>query len=171
MSDAWPPAGAVRLLSSHLRTLADEATNLWRAEQSAAVDIAVQFARLALAGRSPSDEEGDRPSLLAAIRQMIARYCADPEFSVETLAATLGCSRASLYRAFAHEPTSMAAAIWAARLQHARMRLLTEPAATIGTLASRPGFLDQANFNRMFRRELGMPPGEFRQAARTASRG
>lgn len=101
---------------------------------------------------------------------MIARHCADPEFSVEILAFSLGCSRASLYRAFEHEPRSVAAAIWSARLQHARMLLLSDPAATIGAIAFRSGFLDQANFNRMFRREFGMSPGEFRQAKRTAGR-
>jgi AraC-like DNA-binding protein len=164
------PAGAVSLLSSHLRTLANEAPGLSPEEQGVAVDIAIQFARLALSRGDARYLEGDQPTLLAAIRQMIARHCADPEFSVETLAVALGCSRASLYRAFEHEPRSVAAAIWAARLQHARMLLLGEPAATIGTIAFRSGFLDQANFNRMFRREFGMAPGEFRQAERAASR-
>lgn len=164
------PQGAVRLLSSHLRTLANEAPELSPEEQGAAVDIAIQFARLALSADKARHLEGDQPTLLAATRLMIARHCTDPEFCVEALAVSLGCSRASLYRAFEHEPRSVSATIWAARLQHARMLLLKEPAATIGTVAFRSGFLDQANFNRMFRREFGMPPSEFRQAARMAVR-
>jgi AraC-like DNA-binding protein len=162
------PAGAVKLLSSHLRTLANEAPGLSHEEQGAAVDIAIQFARLALSNGDTRQLEDDQPTLLAAIRQTIARSHADPEFSVETLAVSLGCSRASLYRAFEHEPMSVAAAIWAARLQNARALLLAEPDATIGVVAFRSGFLDQANFNRMFRREFGMAPGEFRQAGRMA---
>ncbi|MDU0341151.1 helix-turn-helix domain-containing protein [Bosea rubneri] len=159
-------AGAVRLLSSHLRTLAQEAMALSQHEQSAAVDIAIQFARLALAGAGPGDMAGDQSTLLAAASQLIARHCTDPEFSVELLATSLGCSRATLYRAFEHEPTGVAAAIWSARLHHARRLLLDDRTSTIGSIAFRSGFLDQANFNRMFRREFGMSPGEFRQAGR-----
>lgn len=160
------PAGAVRLLSSHLRTLAQEMTALSRDERSAAVDIAVQFARLALGGAGPRDAAGDDTTLLAATYQLIARHCTDPEFSVELLAMSLGCSRATLYRAFEEEPTGVAAAIWNARLHHARRLLLDDRMSTIGSIAFRSGFLDQANFNRMFRREFGMSPGEFRQAGR-----
>lgn len=163
------PAGAVRLLSSHLRALADEATVLSQDERSAAVDIAIQFARLALAGGSPRDRQGDPSTLLAAARQLISWHCTDPELSAAFLAMSLGCSRASLYRAFEGEPESVAGAIWAARLQHARRLLLADRTATIGSIAFRSGFLDQANFNRMFRREFRMPPGEFRQASRMVS--
>ncbi|CAD5299348.1 conserved hypothetical protein [Bosea sp. 62] len=158
--------GAVKLLISHLRTLATEMNALSADERSAAVDIAVRFARLALAGDAARTMECDRPSLLAATRQLIAQRHADPELTVESLATALGCSRASLYRAFEHEPAGVAAAIWAARLQHAGDLLLAEPATAIGSVAFRSGFLDQANFNRMFRREFGMAPGEFREAAR-----
>ena len=156
--------GAVKLLISHLRTLATEMNTLSSDELRIAVDIAVRFARLALAGDAVRAMERDKPSLLAATRQLIAQRHADPELTVETLAAALGCSRTSLYRDFAHEPAGVAAAIWAARLQHARNLLLAEPAAAIGLVAFRSGFLDQANFNRMFRREFGMAPGEFREA-------
>lgn len=160
---------AVKLLISHLRALATEMNTLSSDEQRIAVDIAVRFARLALAGDAARAIERDGPSLLAATRQLIAQRHADPELTVEALAATLGCSRASLYRAFEHEPAGVAAAIWAARLRHARDLLLAEPAAAIGLVAFRSGFLDQANFNRMFRREFGMAPGEFREAARSGS--
>ncbi|CAH1651530.1 HTH araC/xylS-type domain-containing protein [Hyphomicrobiales bacterium] len=163
------PAGAVRLLSSHLRTLADEATDLSQDERSSAVDIAIQFARLALAGGNPRDGQDNPSTLLAAARQLIARHCTDPELSAAFLATFLGCSRASLYRAFESEPESVAAAIWTARLQHARKLLLTDRAATIGSIAFRSGFLDQANFNRMFRREFALSPGEFRHANGMAS--
>lgn len=156
--------GAVKLLISHLRTLASEMTTLSSDERRIAVDIAVRFAHLALADTARTMEH-DGPSLLAATRQLIAQRHADPELTVEALAATAGCSRASLYRAFQHEPAGVAAAIWAARLRHARDLLLAEPAAAIGSVAFRSGFLDQANFNRMFRREFGMAPGEFREAA------
>jgi AraC-like DNA-binding protein len=158
-------SGAIKLLSSHLRTIASELSVLSAGERSAAVDIAVQFAHLALAAGSAQAVEYDRPSLRTAAHQLITQRCTDPEFSAASLAAILGCSRASIYRAFENEPVGVAAAIWAARLQHARKLLLAEPVTAIGSVAFRSGFLDQANFNRMFRREFGMPPGKFRQAA------
>ncbi|MCP4561606.1 MAG: helix-turn-helix domain-containing protein [Bosea sp.] len=161
--------GAVKLLISHLRALATEMSALSSDERRIAVDIAVRFARLVLAGDVARTMERDRPSLLAATRQLIAQRHADPELTVESLATALGCSRASLYRAFEHEPAGVAAAIWAARLRHARDLLLAEPATAIGSVAFRSGFLDQANFNRMFRREFGMAPGEFRQMAETGN--
>ena len=164
MTGFLAPAGAVKLLSSHLRALAYEAPGLGPEARSVAVDIAIQLARLALARGDADDLANDPPTLLAAIRQAIARHCTDPEFSVAALTASLGCSRASLYRAFEAEPVGVAGAIWVARLHHARRLLLAEPLAPVGSVAFRSGFLDQANFSRMFRREFGMAPGELRQA-------
>jgi len=161
-------AGAGKLLASHLRALADTTASLSPEERSAAVDIAVQFARLALRGAAARSDEPGVPGLLAAARRLIAQRCSDPELSADLIATWLGCSRATLYRAFQREGTSVASAIWSARLAQARTLLAGEPAASIGSIAFRSGFLDQANFNRMFRREFGMPPGEFKQSCGTA---
>lgn len=49
-----------------------------------------------------------------------------------------------------------------ARLRHAAMRLAAEPAKVLD-IALDGGFGDVSNFNRAFRVEFGVPPGEFRR--------
>jgi transcriptional regulator GlxA family with amidase domain len=73
-----------------------------------------------------------------------------------------------LYRVFAKEGESVAAAIWTARLVHATRMLGTTACADllISQIAFRSGFADHSTFDRMFKRLHGMTPGEMRHAKR-----
>lgn len=81
----------------------------------------------------------------------------------EELAASVGCSRFALYRAFRAEfglaPSDYQRQL---RLRHARTLLAagTAPAA----VAAEAGFADQAHFGRWFQRTYGVTPGVFARA-------
>lgn len=95
--------------------------------------------------------------------RVIQQHLGDDALSVAFVATKVRCSRPTLYRAFAAHQQSVAAVIRVMRLQHA-CGLLASPPFTvpIETLAYRSGFDDVRTFNRSFRREFGMTPGEFR---------
>jgi transcriptional regulator GlxA family with amidase domain len=53
--------------------------------------------------------------------------CTDPGLTPQRVATRIGCSRASLYRAFAGKSENVAASIWSARIERAhRMVTSTE---------------------------------------------
>jgi AraC family transcriptional regulator, positive regulator of tynA and feaB len=103
-----------------------------------------------------------------AAQLIIERDCRDPDLRPDRVAAILGCSRASLYRAFARRDESVAAMIWRAR--SARSWTLLTSAEGVGLLvldiALLSGFRDMPAFTRMFKRRYGMTPSEARANVR-----
>jgi AraC-like DNA-binding protein len=92
-------------------------------------------------------------------------------WTVEQLAAETGVSRSVLAERFSRflgEPPLTYLARW--RLQLAARMLQTTREAVI-QVASCVGYDSEAAFNRAFKREFGVPPGEFRgQFRRSAAR-
>ncbi|RFA27796.1 hypothetical protein CAI21_14395 [Alkalilimnicola ehrlichii] len=106
--------------------------------------------------------EADNGVFLAA-RQLINRYLSNPELGPAFLLEKLGCSRATLYRAFARQGETVSGFIREQRLQRVHRLLRQAPEhATIAEIARRCGFLDSASFSRQFRQRFGMPPRECR---------
>jgi len=128
----------------------------------AAIDMALSAVRSAVKDRYAPEPAG----LLAAARFAIARRYADPNLSPETLAVAVNCSRTQLYRIFAKQGESVAAAIWAERLARARdmLTVSTHRRLSVEEIAFRCGFLDPSNFARMFKRRYGVTPRDMRQA-------
>lgn len=158
-----PQGAPARLLASHLRALAAEARRLSDEEREVAVDVAVRFAMLALRAGGASIDPSMAP-FVAMARRVIAERYGEPDLSPARVAAMIGCSRATLYRLFEAEGVGIAEAIWNMRLDRARTALADEPGTAIVEIAFRCGFLDQPNFNRMFKRRFGAPPGDLRRA-------
>ena len=87
-------------------------------------------------------------------------------WTVEQLAAETGVSRSVLAERFSRflgEPPLTYLARW--RLQLAARMLQTTREAVI-RVASEVGYDSEAAFNRAFKREFGVPPGEFRDQFR-----
>lgn len=94
--------------------------------------------------------------LLAACR-LIDLQLAHPGLDVSFIASRLGCSRATLYRAFAARELAVAGYIRERRLQRVWGLLHSLPASVpIAEVARRCGFLDSTSFSRMFRRRFGV---------------
>jgi len=164
-----PARGIGALLQSHMRLTLDEAPQLTPAERIAAVAAAIDMALAALVVERTgnADVAGHCDAFYHAARAMIDRDCANPELTPDLVAVSLGCSRASLYRAFVRHGESVAAIIWATRLAQARRMLLssTHLGLNVSEIAFRSGFVDQSTFNRMFKRRYGLTPREAREQA------
>jgi AraC-like DNA-binding protein len=160
------PHGLVPLLKSQLRLTADLAADMAPEERVLTMRIAADLAMAVLQSEAHGafDPEQFSLGLFEGAKMLIARKCTDPEFGPGQIVTTLGCSRAALYRAFAAHSLSVAAAIWAARTEHASDMLASTRHAglTIGEIAFRSGFVDHPTFNRMFKRRYSVTPQEAR---------
>lgn len=112
--------------------------------------------------------EGDaqlRRGIIMAAQQYIAGHISNPALSTAEIAAGIGCSRTTLYRAFAELGIAVSDYIREQRLQRF-LKLLQQspPHQTIAALALQCGFADVTNFNKIFRRRFGMSPTEARRA-------
>jgi len=167
-----PARGIGALLQAHMRLTLDEAPHLSPDQRMVAVAAAVDMALVALAaesaGRADSaDAAQNGEGVYQAARALIERDCANSDLTPDGVAIALGCSRASLYRAFFQYGESVAAIIWATRLEHAWRMLASSHhlGLRVSEVAVRCGFLDQATFNRMFKRRYGLTPREAREQA------
>jgi AraC-like DNA-binding protein len=165
-----PARGIGALLQAHMRLTLDEAPHLSPEQRMVAIAAAVDMALAALAAESAGSVavEQDGEGFYQAARALIERDCANPDLTPDGVAVSLGCSRASLYRAFFGHGDSVAAIIWATRLDHAWRMLVSSRhlGLRVSEIAVRCGFLEQATFNRMFKRRYGVTPREAREAAR-----
>ena len=163
------PGGA--LLSEHLRSLR---THLPAVERSAAPHLVRATMAMVAACVSPTPDrlEQARPTLKDALLTRAKRHVRahhhDPALTPERVAAAIGASRTSLYRAFEPEG-GVAAFIRNARLDAAR-RALQDPADTrrIGEIAFAYGFNSEAHFSRAMRAVFGAPPRDLRWAVSEA---
>jgi len=161
-----PASGLAAVLRNHLITTFDEVADMSAPERTAATDAAAEMMLVLLQGHLGRrvDEDGFQGGFYGAANIVIARHCTDPDLTPNRIAEIVGCSRASLYRAFARHDETVADAIWRARLDRA-LHLLTSPAETrsaIGVIAWRCGFRQPETFARMFRRRFGVSPGDAR---------
>jgi len=163
--------GLAAVLRRHMCTTFDEATVMSSAERLVALKAAADMtlALMQVKSNRPADVEQFDSGFYRAAHVVIERDCGDPELRPDRVALILGCSRASLYRAFARRDESVAAMIWQARTARA-WGLLTS-AEGVGLLvldiALLSGFRDMPTFARMFKRRYGMTPCEARASVRS----
>lgn len=105
----------------------------------------------------------DKDSIfLAAIRYIENNLTLD-SLSPELVANALGCSRSTLYRAFAAQNLYPADYIRDKRLQKlAQLLQQANQQLTIAQLASECGLYDAPNLSRLFKRKFGLSPREYR---------
>ncbi|SEP06606.1 transcriptional regulator, AraC family [Rhodospirillales bacterium URHD0017] len=161
-------SGLARVLSHHLQASFDEAGGMTVAERAGAAKAAkdMALALLQATHQGEADPERFEHGFHRAAIGLIGVGCGDPDLTPERIAVALGCSRASLYRAFARHGESVAAAIWQARLERAR-RMLTSPEGIgllVSDIAALSGFREMPTFTRMFKRRYGMTPSVARTA-------
>ncbi len=132
-------------------------------------DAITQFVHLSLldlAGVQTAVTQRER--LRERIKQRVDEHLADPGLRVDSLAATLNCSRRQLYNAFAEEPDGVAGYILRRRLTSCR-QAFDDPGnehRSITDIAMDCGFTNLAHFSRVFRGHLGMSPSDYRRGER-----
>ncbi len=101
------------------------------------------------------------PSLLQAKKYAEEHY--RESLSVSDLAAAAGISESLLYRLFREgEGSSPTVYLRSVRLRRARQMLLSEPGASVESVAKESGFSDAAYFCKVFREDCGMTPRQYR---------
>jgi len=107
--------------------------------------------------------EGRHTGLYTAAQRYIHLHLNNASLNGATIAAALGCSRATLYRAFAAQGLGVAEYLRDLRLRKAYRLLQEAPAQyAIADLAARCGFIDHASFSRLFHRHFGLRPSDIR---------
>ena len=122
-------------------------------------------ALLALAVGPTADKLGTYKSgLLQRIKQAIAERYAEPELDPASVAATIGISKRYLHSLLASSGATFLGLLRDIRLERAR-GLLADPrfdGRQIGEIAWLCGYLDPSYFARVFRRQFGAGPREWR---------
>lgn len=124
--------------------------------------------RLGQNGDTPAAEEDSagQAGLFAAAQRYIDRNLTHPALGSAAIAQALGCSRATLYRAFRRQGLAVQGFIRDRRLEQFLQALQSAPAQVpIHRLAERCGLYDTPNVGQMFRRRFGMSPSEARALA------
>lgn len=119
--------------------------------------LAEETARLALnAGNATDMNIGSR------VMQLIAARYGDSALSLTDVAEELGLSASYLSHMFKQQMDSgFADALNSVRLEHAG-RLLRETNLPIKNIAQQCGYMGAAYFNRVFKKQYGMTPGQYR---------
>ncbi len=165
--DARLPSG--RLLASSLRSTAvDFVANPYVAE---AEHVAAKCRLLVRALLAPSDKSfcGDHPDAvlwkLLRAETFIAEHLADPNLCALSIARHMNISVRHLSRLFSTRQTSVNEWLWNQRLERAQ-ETLSSPRAralSIGEVAFRWAFANQAHFSRRFKGRFGLTPTEYRR--------
>ncbi len=107
------------------------------------------------------------PHLTRALAAVHRAPAAD--WTVAALAQEAGMSRTAFAQAFAAKlDVTPMQYVTAWRMQLARAAL-AEQGVSVAEVAERAGYASESAFNRAFRKEVGMPPAAYRQAARAQS--
>ncbi len=120
-----------------------------------------------LAGLLPRTPERTAPSWIATVLEWI-----DTEYpsrlALTEIARQLRLHPVYVSRAFrTHTGQTVSERLAQARLRYAARRL-AEPGAALADIAVDAGFADQSHFTKVFKRETGMTPGDYRAAGDSA---
>jgi AraC-like DNA-binding protein len=164
-----PVSGLTAVIRAQMTASLDAAPCMTAEQRIAAVGTLAHMALVVLQsaqfGAVDPEQLGD--GLYRSAVAVIERACVDPGLSPEQVALTVGCSRATLYRVFAHNDRGISETIWNARLERARRELRSAAGIglTVGDIALRSGFSDLSSFGRMFKRRYGLSPREARRTS------
>jgi AraC-like DNA-binding protein len=110
------------------------------------------------AGQTPRDEVLTRQRIQAFLHAQHA----DPDLTVDDVAQAFLVSRRTLYRLFDGTPGGVGTLLRRVRVEHAKLLLWSDRGRPLESIALACGFAGERQFYRVFRRETGLTPGQFR---------
>ena len=125
----------------------------------------LQLAMLEKSGR-PTDVT-HRELLRDRIKQYVQTHLRDPDLSIHRIALALNCSKRHLHGMFEQEETTLADYMQALRLDACRRDFQSHEhaARSITDIALSWGYNSPAHFPRVFRKQFGATPSEWRARA------
>lgn len=159
-------------LRSQMILLDRHGATLSRKELTAMLDSTVALAMLLLDGLNggPACEaEMAASGLYAGALRHLDMNFQRRDLDPGTIAREIGCSRATLYRAFQANGATVAEALRDLRLERARERLSASAAfnLNVAAVAFACGFQDASSFGKQFRARFGLSPRDWRELSRT----
>lgn len=102
--------------------------------------------------------------LRSRVRDYIDNNLADPDLSVDQIAARLNCSKRYLYEVFEDSGLTLARYIWKRRLERCRDELVDTDRAerSLTDIAYSWGFRSLPHFSKAFKQEFGASPSDFK---------
>jgi AraC-like DNA-binding protein len=131
-----------------------------------AVDLLAQ-ALSDLRVTAPSWKDNCREALFARACRLIRLDCVDPDLCPDVIANRLGVSTRRLQRVFALRGETVMRRLFQERVQRAAKLLAAQDARnrSITEIAFACGFNDSSHFGRVFAKQAGMTPTEWRREA------
>lgn len=162
--------GLGKLIWSLIGNTVDQMPELPNRSSFDLAEIVAQMTRLALLDCLATDDEGrgghlnSRDALRERVKFYISAHLADPELSIDKLAALARCSKRYLHMIFRPEDRSISDYIVQARLARCRTDLLDPRYGrrSITEIAYAWGFNSSNHFSRCFKREFGISPRALR---------
>jgi len=114
-----------------------------------------------LAGNNAT--QSSRRDALSRMTEYVRKHLADPELNLKTVAAATYLSPNYLSHWLRKEIGKTFSELVLERRMHLARTLLLNSNRSVGDIASRCGFADEAYFSRRFRQSHGLPPGQFRR--------
>ncbi|GAA3098339.1 hypothetical protein GCM10010464_72380 [Pseudonocardia yunnanensis] len=162
-----PAAPAMQLLSGYLGRLFEMADELTAAQRLDAGRAAIDLLAMTLRDVTPTVPGGAGPEgvLLDMMQTHLREHMAEPHLRVDELARRHRLSVRHVYTLFERLGTTPAAYLREQRLLAARAMLSDPRYSRLGTtdIAAAVGFLDRRTFERAFRQQYGMTPGDCRR--------
>ncbi len=94
----------------------------------------------------------------------LRKRCTDPELTFDEVAAACHISRRTLFRLFDGDGATLGATLRGLRVDYARKLLAYNSNHPPSAVAFASGFASERQFYRVFQRETGMTPGEYRRS-------
>ncbi|GAA3487958.1 MULTISPECIES: helix-turn-helix domain-containing protein [Streptomyces] len=163
-------SGVGAVLDRHLRAVLDEAPRLEEAAAAAVGETTLHLVRALLATRLDRQDllepETRSAALLARLEAFVEQNLADPGLTPQAVAAHHHISVRQVHQLFRARAETVSAFIRRRRLERCRADLADRRLdhLPVHAVAARNGLADPAGFNRLFKREYGMPPAAYRRS-------
>ncbi|GAA3054673.1 helix-turn-helix domain-containing protein [Pseudonocardia yunnanensis] len=163
-----PTSPGMHILTAYLGRLFEIADGLTAPQRMDAGHAAIDLLAMALRDVVPSVAGGDGPAevLLDMMLMHVREHLADPHLQVEELARRHHVSVSHVYTLFERIGSTPASHLREQRLLAAQVMLSDPRHARLATsdIAAAVGFVDRRTFERAFRRQYGVTPGNWRRA-------
>lgn len=163
-----PPWAGVRLLAGEVAHLGRALVREFRGDGTPLVLQGLLLTLLGEAERAAHRASGGAPPWLSRVEAFLRASCLGP-LHLAAVAAVAGVHPAHLAREFRrHRRTTVGEYVRRLRIEHA-CAWIDAGERTLADIAGATGFADQSHFGRVFRRLVGVTPGQYRRARASRS--
>jgi AraC family transcriptional activator of tynA and feaB len=159
--------GTAAVAANFLRTWSAHLEQFSQTTLDTLCETSLDLLGLALADIQPSGPKSSRSQTIALfeIKRYIEHHLSNPELNTAMISAGVGLSPRYINALFARENQSLMRYVLQHRLDRCHRDIANSPrnGLTISNIAFRWGFNDLSHFSRVFRKQFGLSPRQFRE--------